>query len=155
MAMRPAWVHPRGRPRIVASVIDRARKALSARGVAFDADANAITVRAADATGFDVSLRVVEPRRFVVSYEGWFETFGRAEDAYDCFEYGLSDSCRLRLTFRGATAVAWQIEKRDYGVWMPGRVVRRRLAPFWRPARIERRQNRVFRSRAPADQAEE
>ena len=87
--------------------------------MAFDADAKRVTVRASDATGFDVSLRVVEPRKFVVSYEGWFETFGRAEDAYDCFEYGLSDSCRLRMTFRGATPVAWQIEKRDYGVWMP------------------------------------
>lgn len=155
MATRPAWVHPRGRPRIVASVIDRARKALSARGVAFDADAKRVTVRASDANGFDVSLRVVEPRRFVVSYEGWFETFGRAEDAYDCFEYGLSDSCRLRMTFRGETPVAWQIEKRDYGVWMPGRVVRRRLAPFWRRARIERRQNRVFTSATPAASAED
>jgi hypothetical protein len=128
----------------VASVIDRARKTLAARGVPFDADANRITVRASDATGFDVSLRVVEPRKFVVSYEGWFEMFARAEDAYDCFEYGLSDSSRLRITFRGATAVAWQIERRDYGVWMGGRVVRRRLVPFWRRARIERRQNRVF-----------
>jgi hypothetical protein len=130
----------------VASVVDRARKTLTARGVAFDADADGITVRASDATGFDVSLRVLGPRKFVVSYEGWFQTFGRAEDAYDCFEYGLSDSCRLRITFRGATAVAWQIEKREYGVWMPGRRVRRRFVPFWKRARIERRQNRVFRT---------
>jgi hypothetical protein len=130
----------------VASVVDRARKTLDARGVAFDAAEDRIAVPAADAGGFDVTLRVVEPRKFLVSYEGWFQTFGRAEDAYDCFEYGLSDSCRLRITFRGRTAVAWQIEKRDYGVWMPGRAVRRRLAPFWRKARIERRQNQVFKS---------
>jgi hypothetical protein len=130
----------------VASVVDRARKTLTARGVAFDAVANGITVRASNAAGFDVSLRVVGPRKFIVSYEGWFQTFGRAEDAYDCFEYGLSDSCRLRITFRGVTQVAWQIEKRDYGVWMPGRVVRRRFVPFWKRARIEQRQNSVFRS---------
>jgi hypothetical protein len=131
---------------MVANVVDRARKTLDALGVAFDAAENRIAVSAADAGGFDVTLRVVEPRKFLVSYDGWFETFGRAEDAYDCFEYGLSDSCRLRITFRGRTAVPWQIEKRDYGVWMPGRAVRRRLVPFWRKARIERRQNQVFKS---------
>jgi hypothetical protein len=130
----------------VASVIDRARRTLEPLGVAFDADAVHIVVPAADPSGFDVSLRVIGPRRFVVSYAGWFHTFDRAEDAYDCFEYGLSDSCGLRITFRGPTAVAWQIEKRDYGVWMPGRQVRRRLVPFWRTPRVERRQNRVFRS---------
>jgi hypothetical protein len=130
----------------VASVIDRARKTLAARGVPFDADTSSITVRAVDVTGFDVSLRAIEARKFVVSYEGWFETFDRAEDAYDCFEYGLSNSSRLRITFRGATAVAWQIEKRDFGIWIPGRVVRRRLVPFWRRPRIERRQNHVFKS---------
>jgi hypothetical protein len=49
------------------SVIDRARKTLSARGVAFEADATSITVRAGDTTGFDVSLRVVDARNFVVT----------------------------------------------------------------------------------------
>ena len=130
----------------MASVIDRARKTLEKLGVAFDADATRIVVPSADPSGFTVSLRVTGPRTFLVSYDGWFQTFGRAEDAYDCFEYGLSDSCGLRVTLRGLTPVAWQIEKRDYGVWMPGRSVRRRLVPFWRRARIERRQNRVFRS---------
>jgi hypothetical protein len=132
----------------VASVIDRARKTLETLGVTFDADATRIVVVAEEPSGFDVTLRVIGPRKFVVSYEGWFQAFDRAEDAYDCFEYGLSDSCGLRITFRGRMPVAWQIEKREYGVWMPGRSVRRRVMPFWRAARIERRQNRVFRSAA-------
>jgi len=130
--------------RIVATVIDRARKTLTARDVAFDASGTRIIVRAADVTGFDVSLDTLDSRNFIVRYEGWYETFNRAEDAYDCFEYGLSDSCRLRITFRGARPVAWQIEKREYGVWTPGRIIRRRFVPFWRRARVERRQNRVF-----------
>jgi hypothetical protein len=129
---------------IVATVIDRARKTLTARDVAFDASGTRIIVRAADVTGFDVSLDTLDSRKFIVRYEGWYETFNRAEDAYDCFEYGLSDSCRLRITFRGTRPVAWQIEKREYGVWTPGRIIRRRVVPFWRSARVERRQNRVF-----------
>ena len=128
----------------MATVIDRARKTLTARGVAFDADGTRIIVLAADLAGFDVSLHALDSRKFIVRYEGWYETFSRAEDAYDCFEYGLSDSCRLRITLRGARPVAWQIEKREYGLWTPGRIVRRRFAPFWRRARVERRQNRVF-----------
>ena len=43
---------------------------LSARGVAFDAGAHAITVPAADGDGFAVTLRVIDPRKFVVEYDG-------------------------------------------------------------------------------------
>jgi hypothetical protein len=116
--------------------------------VTFHATSDSLTVPPAASDGFAVTLRVLGPRRFVVSYDGWSETFRRAEDAGDCFEFGLSDSCRLRVTLRGQSAVAWQIEKYEYGLWVPGRVVRRRLAPFWRRRRIERRQNRVFRAEA-------
>jgi len=130
----------------VANVIERARKVLSELGVPFLAGADRITVPASDISGFEVTLQVSGSRKFVVSYEGWFETFQRAEDAYDCFEYGLCDSCRLRITFRGETAVAWQIEKRDYGVWMRGRAIRRRIVPFWRRVRTEQRQNQVFKT---------
>jgi hypothetical protein len=126
-------------------VIDRAVKRLrSLPGITFHATANSLVVPPVASDGFPVALRVLGPRSFLVSYDGWSETFRRAEDAYDCFEFGLSDSCRLRVTLRGETAVAWQIEKREYGLWVPGRVVRRRLVPFWRRRRIERRQNRVF-----------
>lgn len=70
----------------------------------------------------------------------------RAEDAYDCFEYGLSDSCRLKITFRGDAPVARQVEKRECGLWVPGHhVVKRRTLAFWRPARTVYRQNQVFR----------
>jgi hypothetical protein len=100
-------------------------------------------------------LRVTGSRTFVVSYDGWSQTFHRAEDAYDCFEFGLSDSCRLRVTLRGETATAWQIEKREYGLWVPGRVIQRRLVPFWRRRRIQLRQNRVFQSGADGERAVE
>jgi hypothetical protein len=130
----------------MASIIDRARHRLSAfPDVQFEATPTAIHVPAPGAQGFSVSLRI-EGARFIVRYDGWSQTFGRAEDAYDCFEFGLSDSCALRVTLRGETACRWQIEKREYGLWVPGRTVRRRWVPFWRPLRTERRQNHVFRT---------
>jgi hypothetical protein len=127
------------------SVIERAVRTLRARGVVFEASAEEIAVAPASADGFAVHLRLVHDREYRVRYDAWEHVFDRAEDAYDCFEYGLSDSCRLRITFRGDAAVAWHVEKREYGMWSPGHhPLRRRLIPFWRRARVVYRQNRVF-----------
>lgn len=128
-------------------VIARARKTLDAAGgVAYECDGDSITVPAPDAEGFTVALRAVSDRRFVVRYgEGWVHEFDRAEDALDCFEFGLSELCRLRVTLRGDAPVAWQLEKREFGLWMPGRRLRTWRVPFWRRARVVYRQNHVFR----------
>ena len=84
------------------SVIDRAVRALRAvDGVVFDATDDTITVPPASDEGFLVRLRMVHDRAFVVWYDRWHHDFDRAEDALDCFEYGLSDSCRLKITLRG------------------------------------------------------
>lgn len=129
------------------SVIDRAVRTLRAHdGVAFDASEHTITVPAASDDGFVVRLRVMHDREFVVWYDRWQRTFDRAEDAFDCFEYGLSDSCRLKITLRGETPVSWHVEKREYGMWMSGhRRVKRLSLAFWRPKRTVYRQNHVFR----------
>ena len=85
-------------------------------------------------------------RAFVVWYDQWHHDFDRAEDALDCFEFGLSDSCRLKITLRGDEPVVWQVEKREYGMWVPGRHPLKRLdLAFWRPTRVVYRQNHVFR----------
>lgn len=131
----------------VASIIDRAIHRLTAAGVGeYVATADAIEVPASADDGFTVRLEVLGARDFLVRYDGWRHRFDRAEDAYDCFEYGLSDSCRLKVTFRGDEAVEWQVEKREYGMWAPGHAEGRTLVPFWRKRRVEYRQNRHFRA---------
>ena len=83
-------------------MIDRPARTLRAiDGVVFETSENAIAVPPASTDGFRVRLHVIHDRKFVVSYDGWQHAFDRAEDAYDCFEYGLSHSCRLKTTFRG------------------------------------------------------
>jgi hypothetical protein len=128
------------------SVIDRAVRTLRALdGVTFNATDDAVTVPAAFDDGFAVGLRMVHDREFVVSYDRWRHTFDRAEDAYDCFEFGLSDSCRLRIAIRGDVPVSWHVEKREYGMWTPAHHhVKRVSLAFWRARRVEYRQNRVF-----------
>ena len=129
------------------SVIDRAVRTLRALdSVAFDAGDDAIAVPPASGDGFAVRLQMVHEREYMVSYDEWRQTFDRAEDAYDCFEYGLSDSCRLKIILRGNEPVSWHVEKREYGMWVPGlHPFRRRSLAFWRPTRTVYRQNHVFR----------
>jgi hypothetical protein len=129
------------------SVIDRAVRTLRAlHGVAFDASRNVIAVPPATANGFAVRLQMVHDRQYVVFYDDWQHTFDRAEDAYDCFEYGLSDSCRLKITLRGDEPIRWHVEKWEYGMWVPGHHPRKRHSlAFWRPSHTVYRQNHFFR----------
>jgi hypothetical protein len=133
------------------TVIDRAARALDALGgVDYTATPSTITVRPSGADGFAVTLAMEHARAFVVTYERWRHTFDRAEDAYDCFEFGLSDSCRLRVTYRGEDAVAWHVEKREYGMWAPASHSATRWSwRFWKPRRFEYRQNGLFRREHP------
>jgi hypothetical protein len=136
----------------VPSVIDRAVRALQAQGVSgFEATAGEVSVPVLVDGGFPVRLEMRGDREYLVRCEGWSHAFDRAEDAYDCFTFALCDQCRLQTIWRGGTAVEWQLQRREYGMWSPGRPVRRRLAPFWRRPRTEHRQNRVFTSETVTD----
>lgn len=128
------------------SVIDRAVKALPAEKLRFEATPHSLTVPAATDDGFGVVLLVRGEGDFEVQGEGWAETFDRAEDAYDCFLFLLSEQGRLKVTLRGDTPVEWQVEKREYGLWVPAHPVRRRFVPLWRAARTVWKQNHIFRS---------
>ena len=83
-------------------------------------------------------------KRYTVRLDGWMRTFDRDDDALDCMELALSDACRLAVTCRGNTPVAWTLEVREYGMWVPHRRVQRRFVPFWRRERTEYRQNDVI-----------
>jgi hypothetical protein len=126
------------------SVIDRAVKALPSTGLSYDATPTALTVPVASADGFAVALIVRGDREFEVRAGGWSERFARAEDAYDCFLLLLSERGRLKVTMRGAVEVGWQLERREYGLWVPSRPVRRRLVPLWRRPHTVWKQNHVF-----------
>jgi hypothetical protein len=130
----------------MATIIDRAVRVLTALSVPHAVHGDEIVVPASSPDGFDVCLRVVSDRAFVVMFDRWRHDFDRAEDAYDCFEYGLSDSCRLKVVYRGDAPRLWQVQKREFGMWAPGHVVTRRSWAFWKSRRAEYRQNRVFRA---------
>jgi hypothetical protein len=131
------------------SVIDRALKALPVNGLRFEATPRSVTVPAIADDGFTVVLEMRGDADFEVRGDGWLERFGRPEDAYDCFLFLLSEHGRLKVTMRGQTAVGWQVERREYGLWVPGHPVRRRFSPIWRRARTIWKQNHIFKAESP------
>jgi hypothetical protein len=126
------------------TLIARARRKLARwPDVAYDASPAALRIPAPNPGGFDIHLQ--ERRRaYVVRFDGWTRTFDRDDDALDCLELGLSDSCRLAVTCRGTAPVAWTLEIREFGMWVPHRRTCRRIVPFWRPERTEYKQNVII-----------
>ena len=116
------------------------------RGVAYNATVDSISVQPQDDDGFSVSLHV-RRSEFTVSFDGWHETFQSADEALNCFVFGLSDACRLELELRGRTATKWAVQSQQHGAWVTDSEVGLLLVPFWRRKRIVHRQNRLV----PAD----
>lgn len=125
-------------------LIGRALRRLSRKGeLPHSRTSNAVTIHPSGPAGFPVQL-VAGRGRARVRFDRWSRAFDRDEDALDCLEFGLSDSCRLAVEYRGRWPVAWTVESREYGCWGARHRVTRWLRPLWGPRRIEYRQNRYF-----------
>jgi len=128
------------------TLIVRARRKLARwPAIAYTNTPRSLHIPAPDPGGFDIRLQD-HRRGFVVRFDGWTRTFDRDDDALDCMELGLSDTCRLAVTCRGTLAVAWTLEVREFGMWVPHRRTRRTLVPFWRREHTEYKQNDVIRA---------
>jgi hypothetical protein len=112
-------------------------------GVEFEANENSIEVRPADDTGFAVGIESSRSG-YSVHFAGWHEEFDSQEEALECFAFGLSDSCRLRVTYRGSTPVRWVVESLKDGEWIPDSETGLILIPFWRPTRTAYLQNSLL-----------
>ena len=104
---------------------------------------NEIEVHPRDPSGFTVALRITAAG-FTVYFDGWHEEFESEDEAVNCFGFGLSPSCRLAVTLRGNGETSWTVEGLQDGVWTTDSKTTLLVQPFWRPARIEYRQNHVL-----------
>jgi hypothetical protein len=125
------------------NAIQKIKAKLSVSDVQYSESADRIEVHPRDRSGFTVGLRIT-PSGFTVNFEGWHEEFSSEDEAVDCFAFGLSSKCRLAIVFRGATEAKWMVEAFENGVWRRDSETGLLLQPFWRPARVEYRQNRVL-----------
>ena len=64
--------------------------------VSFQVAPHSVTVNPTSVNGFKVSLEVIGGI-FRVYFEGWHEEFSKENEALNCFAFGLSEECRLRV----------------------------------------------------------
>lgn len=94
--------------------------------------------------GFSVSLSN-DGIHFTVSYGGaWHEHIESAQEALNCFGFGLSEQCRLKIHRAGRFEYKWTAEHRQNGEWFEISTTGLLVYAFWLPRSIVYRQNRVI-----------
>lgn len=105
-----------------------------------------VTVSPESLDGFPVSFCQEGAASFVVSFDGWHEHFDSESAALDCFAFGLSDQCRLRVTSRGGIDCRWTVQKLINGSWRDESQTGLLFFPFWRSRSERFHQNRITRN---------
>jgi hypothetical protein len=114
-------------------------------------DARTLTLQPADSNGF--TLRLTErPGHWTVAYDGWHEEFDSEREALNCFAFGVSAACRLRVEYRGDTAVKWTVESLSNGAWVAHSTVGLLDPFFWRRHSVRYLQNHLIADDASATQ---
>ncbi len=111
--------------------------------VRYSEAAGSIEVEPQDESGFTVGLRV-HGGGFTVRFDGWHEEFTSENEALSCFAFGLSEACRLAVTYHGSMPTKWVVESLRGGAWVPDSETGLLLFPFWRRKRVVYRRNRVI-----------
>jgi hypothetical protein len=104
-------------------------------------EGDTFTVEPLDVDGFPVWLRE-EVGSYVVGFDdGWHEHFDSEEDALDCFAFGLSGDCSVKVVYRGSFAHRWTVEFKTDGGWREDSTTGLLVFPFWRRPRAVYRTN--------------
>ena len=111
--------------------------------LSYHQDGNTFIVAPASANGFSASLTFTGDG-FVVSFDGWHEHFESEVDAFNCFVFGLSDQCRLKVFRSGMTDYRWTLEHLTEEGWHEESTTRLLFFPFWRQRHIIYRQNTII-----------
>ena len=96
----------------------------------YDDTAHSITVHPSTPDGFPVSL-YVRGDRYTVHFAGWHEEFDSESEALNCFAFGLSEQCRLRVSSRGSCDYRWTVQHCRDGAWRDDSEAGLILFPFW------------------------
>lgn len=77
---------------------------------------SSLTVLPQSADGFRVSLEG-SGSEWIVSFDGWHEHFNDETEALNCFAFGLSEECRVRVTSRLGRDHRWVVEALEDDAW--------------------------------------
>ncbi len=103
------------------------------------------TISVTPKDGFTVWLTESE-EDCTVGFNGWHEEFSDKSEALNCFAFGLSDKCRLKVYCRGSTEYKWVMESYENGIWVSYSTTALIFIPFWRKKQIKYLQNNVVHS---------
>ena len=120
---------------------DRLMRKLEANHVPYSHTSSSIEIARQDEFGFGVDLRTGS-KGFTVFFEGWHEEFTSEDEAVSCVTFGLSEACRLAVTYRGQMPVKWTVESRKGDRWSADSETGLLWVPFWLRKRVVYRQNR-------------
>jgi hypothetical protein len=110
-----------------------------------EATNNHIKVVPDSSDGFSVEINK-EEEGYSVFFEGWHQSFTEAEEAYNCFWYGLSTDCRLKEYRRWGFAYRWELEYKEEGVWVQDSATTLLLFPYIGKKRVRILQNKLIAS---------
>jgi len=105
---------------------------------------NSIIIRPKDKSGFPVKMIIRDRNKFIVAFDFWHEEFDNEEEALNCFAFGLSTECRLKLTKRGVSIIEWTLEYQESGVWKEDSTSGKFNFAFWKSKSIEYLQNNLI-----------
>ena len=111
----------------------------------YQLEGNTLSITPLDTNGFRVWL-AEDDACYTVGFDGWHEEFECESDALDCFAFGLSDQCRLKIVRRGDMACSWTVESKENNEWKMDSRTGLIFVPFWRKKSIEYRYNSVIRT---------
>lgn len=97
-------------------------------------------IPACNSSGFCVWAEELNPG-YRVGYEGWHEEFTDLDAALNCFAFGLSRACRLRVFRRGAVDYKWQVLYQENGNWRVDSETGSIFFPYWRRKHMRELQN--------------
>ena len=92
--------------------------------------------------GFTVSI-ASNDEYCTVDFEGWHKHFDTSQEALDCFAWGLSENCRVKVFSRGGKAHKWTAQSLENGVWSDVSTTGLLFFPFWRKVEISYAQNKL------------
>jgi hypothetical protein len=110
--------------------------------VKYEAGANHIRVLPTSGNGFEVELTAAK-NDYQVHFNGWHESFASAEEALNCFAFGLSTDCRLKEYRRGRVTYKWTVEYKEADKWIEDSTTGLLIYPFWGRQEIKYLQNEI------------
>lgn len=103
-------------------------------------DTESLSVFCENPNSFEVSICELGDS-FQVGFDGWHEHFDNLQTALDCFTFGLSTQCRLKVTLCGTAECAWTVQSQVGSNWEDDSTTGLLLIPFWRSKSVEFRHN--------------